>query len=368
MVDSAEIRMEDGERSLASDDNDSVQDNMPSDRTNEQPDLDNPLPDPTKPNEKIATNIDSQPPSQFVTLTKIDDPVWERKSVVGDRLGGEIVRLFAGSVELTFDEGAVVKVQGPIEFRPLSTGQLELRRGRLLASVPHEAIGFTVSTPTSRIVDLGTEFEVAVNDAGESDVQVLKGEVEVAPIAAAGGNDQKWRLLPDDFNRAFFYALPQTQGPSPVSTSLQGQGGQFHGFVSLDGKTAEFTSVEAFENVRHRAESELVRSQANALRQWSEFVDSMQHNMQGSMELNGQEMQFNNLQDVIRLQGGLLEKLQIDGNTSSNSSFSGTINVNGKVMTFKNREEYEAARKAAFGSAATFGIGDVFGKAPANRK
>ncbi len=304
---------------------------------------------------------------QFVTLTNIDDPVWERKSMVGDRLGDEIVRLFAGSVELTFDKGAVVTVDGPVEFRPLSTGQLELRRGRLLASVPQEAIGFTVSTPTSKIVDLGTEFEVAVNDAGESDVQVLKGEVEVAPITPDEDNVQKWRLLPDEFNRASFFALPQIQGPVPVSTSLQGRGGQFQGFVSLNGKTAEFTSPEAFDNVRRRAVTELVRSQENALMQWKEFVDSMQHNMQGTMKLNGQEMQFGSLQDVMRLQNRMLEKVQKAGNNSSESSFSGSININGKVMTFKTREEYEAARRAAFGPAATFGIGDVFGIDPANR-
>ena len=338
----------------------------PIDRSKDRPMIDIPpveLPD----QDNGIAQTPADPPDPFVTLTHIDDPVWERKSVEGDRLGNEIIRLFAGSVELTFDSGAVVTVDGPIEFRPLSTGQLELRRGRLLANVPQKAIGFTVSTPTSKIVDLGTEFEVAVNEAGESDVQVLKGEVEVAPLTNEGDEVQKWRLIPDDFNRASFFALPQIQGPAPVSASLQGRGGQFQGFVSINGKTAEFTSVEAFENVRHRAVEELVRSQENALVQWKEFVDSMQHNMQGTMKLNGQEMQFGNLQDVMRLQNGMLEKMQNSGNDSIESNFNGSININGKVMTFKTREEYEAARRAAFGPAATFGIGDVFGIDPKKR-
>ncbi|MEO1618837.1 MAG: FecR family protein, partial [Planctomycetota bacterium] len=248
-----------------------------------------PLPlEPSRQNEAIAQRSDTESQQQFVTFTEIDDPVWERKSLVGDRLGNEIVRLFAGSVELTFDKGAVVTVDGPIEFRPLSTGQLELRRGRMLASVPQKAIGFTVSTPTSKIVDLGTEFEVAVNEAGESNVQVLRGEVEVAALTSDEDNVQKWRLLPDDFHRASFFALPQIQGPVPVSASLQGRGGQFQGFVSLNGKTAEFNSPETFDQVRRRAAAELVRSQENALRQWIQFVDSMQDNMQGTMKLNGQ--------------------------------------------------------------------------------
>jgi hypothetical protein len=354
-------------RSMASSDQAPIPESMEIDRPNEPPHSEvPPLKLPNR-DEMIAhtPNADSQ--VQFVTLTSVKNPVWERKSVVGDRLGDEIVRLFAGSVELTFDDGAVVAVDGPIEFRPMSTGQLELRRGRLLASVPQQAIGFTVSTPTSKIVDLGTEFEVAVNEAGESDVHVLKGEVEVAPTTQHKDNVQKWRLLPDNFNRASFFALPQIQGPVPVSASLQGRSGQFQGFISLNGKTAEFTSPEAFDNVRRRAVIELVRSQENALAQWKEFVDSMQDNMQGTMKLNGQEMQFGSLQDVMRMQNGMLQRMQKLGGNSNSPSFSGSININGKVMTFKTREEYEAARRSAFGPAATFGIGDVLGVDPANR-
>ncbi|MEQ9410234.1 MAG: FecR family protein [Fuerstiella sp.] len=362
-----ENKQMDAPSSIASGDQDPIPQNMAINRSNEPPHSEVPPLDLPKRDEMIAQTPNAGSPAQFVTFTGVNDPVWERKSMVGDRLGDEIVRLFAGSVELTFDKGAVVTVDGPVEFRPLSTGQLEIRRGRLLASVPQKAIGFTVSTPTSKIVDLGTEFEVAVNDAGESDVRVLRGEVEVAPITPDEGNVRKWRLLPDEFNRASFFALPQIQGPVPVSASLQGRGGQFQGFVSLNGKTAEFTSREAFNNVRRRAVTELVRSQENALRQWKEFVDSMQHNMQGTMKLNGQEMQFGSLQDVMRLQYGMLEQVQEAGINASESSFSGSINVNGKVMTFRTREEYEAARKAAFGPAATFGIGDILGVDPVNR-
>lgn len=362
-----ENKQMDAPSSIASSDQDPIPENMAIDLSNDPPNSEVPPLDFPKQDEGIAQTPNSGSLAQFVTFTSVKDPVWERKSLVGDRLGDEIVRLFAGSVELTFDEGAVVAVHGPIEFRPLSTGQLELRRGRLLASVPHKAIGFTVSTPTSKIVDLGTEFEVAVNEAGESDVQVLKGEVEVASTTQHEDNVQKWRLLPDNFNRASFFALPQIEGPVPISASLQGRGGQFQGFISLNGKTAEFNSPEAFDNVRRRAVTELVRSQENALAQWKEFVDSMQDNMQGFMKLNGQEMQFGSLQDVMRMQNGMLQRMQKLGVNSNASSFSGSINVNGKVMTFKTREEYEAARQAAFGPAATFGIGDVLGAEPANR-
>lgn len=316
---------------------------------------------PDQQNEEIANRPDSESQSQFVTLTKIQDPVWERKNRVGDRIGSEIVRLFAGSVELTFDKGAVVTVNGPVEFRPLSTGKLEVKRGRIFASVPRKAVGFTVSTPTSNVVDLGTEFEVTVNDTGESDVQVHKGEVEVASINPNGDEFQKWRLVPNKFDHASFYARPRIQGATPISTSLRGPRGQFQGFVSINGQTAEFTSPETFQSVRRRAETELMRSQKDALKQWKAFVASMQNDIQGTMNVNGQKMQFGSLHDVMRMQHQMLENVQKAGSNSTESSFKGSINVNGKIMNFNTREEYDAARRAAFGPAATFGIGDVLG-------
>lgn len=63
----------------------------------------------------------------------------------------------------------------------------------------------------------------------------------------------------------------------------------------------------------------------------------------------------------MRLQHQILESAQKAGSNSSESSFSGSINVNGKLMTLKTREEYDAARRTAFGPAATFGFDDVYG-------
>ncbi|MCA9064291.1 MAG: FecR domain-containing protein, partial [Planctomycetaceae bacterium] len=305
----------------------------------------------------LATDVGV--PSPFVTLTRVEDPVWERDWKAGDRMASEIVRLFGGTLELTFDDGAVVSVDGPIEFRPLSTGELQLRRGRLQARVPARAIGFKVSTPTSDVVDLGTEFEVTVSETGASDVVVRKGEIEVTPAGAEGEKIAKWRLVPSQMSRASFFARPDFDGTSPVSASVQGAAGQFHGVVSVNGQTAEFTSPEAFEQVRNRVITEFGRSRQDAMRQWQAFVTSMQNSMRGSMNLNGREVQFGNLQEIMRLQQQMLNNPP-NGTTFNDSNFSGSINVNGKVITFRTREEYEAARRAAFGPAATFGAGDVF--------
>src|SRR6185436_1902405 len=60
-----------------------------------------------------------------------------------------------------------------------------LLEGTLAATVPPKAHGFAVSTPRARVVDLGTEFGVRVNVAGQTDVHVLQGEVTLAPTASS---------------------------------------------------------------------------------------------------------------------------------------------------------------------------------------
>ncbi|MGV2332745.1 MAG UNVERIFIED_CONTAM: hypothetical protein LVR18_00905 [Planctomycetaceae bacterium] len=115
---------------------------------------------------QIAENKEGPTESTFVTLSKITDAIWERSWVEGDRIGNDVVRLFGGSLELQFDDGAKVKLEGPVEFRPMTSWQLELRRGRLLAAVPKEAIGFTVSTPTSQVVDLGPSLKSRLKRQG----------------------------------------------------------------------------------------------------------------------------------------------------------------------------------------------------------
>jgi hypothetical protein len=83
--------------------------------------------------------------------------------------------------------------------------------------------------------------------------------------------------------------------------------------------------------------------------------------MQGTMQLNGAEVKFGNIEDVLRLQQQIMERMQIPGGkpvTVPESSFTGSININGKVIQFRTREEYESVRRSAFGAAANFGAGD----------
>lgn len=118
-------------------------------------------------------------------LTRGDDVSWQREFVKATRRGtpARALRVRKGKAELEFAGGARVVVEGPAEFDVLTGGSGFLHHGRLTAVVPTRAVGFTIDTPTTRIVDLGTEFAVSVEPDGASEVKVLRGAVETSRVA-----------------------------------------------------------------------------------------------------------------------------------------------------------------------------------------
>src|SRR5262249_39907587 len=119
-----------------------------------------------------------------------------------DMRAGKELNLAGGLAEIEFDCGARVILQGPAGLRLLSGRSAQLLRGKLTARVPARARGFAVLTPHNRVVDLGTEFGLSVDDGGAAVVRVFTGEVVAYPLlsdrAGAAGitirQDQAARL------------------------------------------------------------------------------------------------------------------------------------------------------------------------------
>ena len=87
------------------------------------------------------------------------------------------VDLVFGYAELTLTNGVKMVLEAPVRLRLESVQRVRLESGRVVAEVPPDARGFTIDTPPARVVDLGTEFGVGVNEDGETEVQVFRGEV-----------------------------------------------------------------------------------------------------------------------------------------------------------------------------------------------
>ena len=74
---------------------------------------------------------------------------------------GNKLAIQQGLLEVVFDSGVRVIVEGPAEAEVQSRSSLLLLRGKLTAEVPAGARGFAVHTPNCTVVDLGTRFGVA---------------------------------------------------------------------------------------------------------------------------------------------------------------------------------------------------------------
>jgi hypothetical protein len=93
----------------------------------------------------------------------------------------EPLQTISGTIELKLTAGTKLVIEGPADWSVDGDNCVSLRAGRLVAHVPQQAIGFTIETPTAKVVDLGTEFGVEVSKSGATDVQVLKGKVVLHP-------------------------------------------------------------------------------------------------------------------------------------------------------------------------------------------
>jgi hypothetical protein len=95
------------------------------------------------------------------------------------------LRLKSGYAHIEFYSGAVVILEGPADFQLISRTEAFCARGKLRATVPGHAQGFTIGSPKLDLVDRGTEFGLRVDGNQRTEIQVFEGKVE---LYAAGSD------------------------------------------------------------------------------------------------------------------------------------------------------------------------------------
>lgn len=121
-------------------------------------------------------------------VVKQNSAQWEgsEESVsIGEMLVPGRVNLAEGMIELEFGNGVSAVAEAPIEMELVSENRIHLIQGKLVCNVPEAAKGFTVSSDIANVVDLGTEFGVAVDRNGVK-VQVIEGKVSLQPQPVSG--------------------------------------------------------------------------------------------------------------------------------------------------------------------------------------
>lgn len=113
------------------------------------------------------------------TLSDSVQARWAGDSIqAGDRLRVDRSPLVLkqGCAELLFDTNARVIVEAPAEFEIVADDRIDLNYGRIYASVPREAIGFKIYSPSAQVIDLGTEFGIEADAVGNTSLHMMKGK------------------------------------------------------------------------------------------------------------------------------------------------------------------------------------------------
>ena len=123
---------------------------------------------------------DSRKP--FATLLDTRDCRWKTPAAMTPdmRLSSGRIELESGVAIIDFDGGARLALQGPAVLEPLGPKAARLHRGNATVRCEDGLYSFSLLTPNSTIMDLGTEFGVSVEADGTSEVHVLQGEIEIA--------------------------------------------------------------------------------------------------------------------------------------------------------------------------------------------
>ena len=98
----------------------------------------------------------------------------------GSELSAGKLKINEGLATLQFKSGAKVIIEGPATFEIIDSMTTKLHEGIVVSDIPESAHGFTILTPTSKVVDHGTRFLTQVKNNGENTIlDVLEGEVEL---------------------------------------------------------------------------------------------------------------------------------------------------------------------------------------------
>jgi hypothetical protein len=142
-------------------------------------------------------------PKYVATLTQVSDAQWGRGTPVyraGSRVLGGDFELLQGVARLAYDGGIELIVEAPARLRLESESVASLVAGKIVFRADDASAPFTLNTPSSVLVDLGTEYAVEVGMERE-EVHVFSGEVQ--RVAKESGQETQPLLLMAGEARSF---------------------------------------------------------------------------------------------------------------------------------------------------------------------
>ena len=168
-----------------------------------------------------------------------------------------------GLMEIEFTSGARVTLEGPASFTAESPMNAFLSQGKLTSCVPETAHGFTVDTPGSQTIDLGTEFGLFVSQDGTTETHVFSGEVIVKPTS--NNQDQQEILLKNDM-------AVRTGGAGKKVSTLTAVPARFAHSNFEDAASAPAPVVDRNLALWFSAEHQVQVDEKNRVRSWGDIA------------------------------------------------------------------------------------------------
>lgn len=133
------------------------------------------------PSTESESETNSPKTDHIALLTQAVGVEWDtpRNLQTGAGLSAGWLKLKKGTIQVELISGASVLIEGPAAFELISPLKTFCKYGKVRASVPEQAHGFTIETSRLNVVDLGTEFTLSLEPSGSGQVQVIDGLVEL---------------------------------------------------------------------------------------------------------------------------------------------------------------------------------------------
>lgn len=283
------------------------------------------------PSPSSGSSTDPFPSEAVVRGRIVDQSGADWSSPAPTEIHNQLLRLSNGVVTIALTDGASIQVRGPAELKLDSPNRVTLERGDLAAAVPPAAIGFTVSTPSARVVDLGTEFRVLVSDGGDTAVRVERGRVEMSSAPDANDADT-WQLEAGDYK----WVSGDGRRNLDWSLRLSVADDAVQGSLDLNGRLFRFASTAEFLPLYARAYQELADlrrlvSSDRSRRGESPFRAEIAINDQVSTITTAEEYR-RAYPDVHRKLQELLTGSISRGAGGANRAFGGSFNINGEEI------------------------------------
>jgi hypothetical protein len=119
---------------------------------------------------------------RFAVTSDPETTLREGQALEADRLA-----IRSGAMKLALRNGVTIMMSGPADLELIDDMTALLHEGNVVVRVPKGMSGYRLSTATTEVLDLGTEFAVRAGGNLVTDVQVYEGAVIASRTSSAGG-------------------------------------------------------------------------------------------------------------------------------------------------------------------------------------